>query len=91
MASMAQGRDARRGGERSLLGRAEARQGGSGAGALFARLDALDESADTRQTLAAELLARWATRVRAGMWSAEIAALVAQAEALERALTDDKT
>jgi hypothetical protein len=73
------------------LSRAETRQSGSGAGALFARLDALDESADSRQALAAELLARWAARVRAGMWSAELAALVAQAEALERAIAETET
>lgn len=73
---------------RSLLRRAGATSSGNGAGALFARLDALDQSADARQAAAADLLARWAARVRAGMWSGEIAALVTQAEALERALDE---
>jgi hypothetical protein len=80
-----------RGDRRSLMRRADARQGGNGAGALFARLDALRHD-DARHddarpsTAAADVLARWAERVRAGMWSDEIAALIAQAEALERQL-----
>jgi hypothetical protein len=85
--TMARERDGRAGG-RSLIRRADTAQGGSGAGALFARLDALDEGTETRQILAAELLDRWTARVRAGVWSAEIAALIAQAEALERALDE---
>jgi hypothetical protein len=66
------------------------RSAGSGADALFARLDALDDASGTRQAAAAELLARWAERVRQGRWSAEIAALVAQAEALERTLGEEE-
>lgn len=70
---------------RSLMRRANSRQEGSGADALFASLDALRQGTDARQSTAAgEVLARWADRVRAGMWSDDIAALIAQAEALER-------
>jgi hypothetical protein len=57
-------------------------QAGEGAGRLFDRLDAMN----TRQERASQLLARLAERLRAGEWTPEIAALVAQAEALERAL-----
>jgi len=39
---------------------------------------------NTQKERAAQLLARLAQRVRTGEWTPEIAALVAQAEALER-------
>ena len=78
-------RDVRQGG-RSLIRRADTRQDGSGAGALFARLDALRHGDDAHQTSAADVLARWAERVRGGMWNDQIAALIAQAEALEHQL-----
>lgn len=90
---MARGRRER---PRSLLGRADHQQSGSGADALFARLDAMDtrqesmaDQPDARQQDAAELLARWAERLRAGAWSDELADLVARAEALERALAEE--
>ncbi len=57
-------------------------QAGEGAGRLFDRLDAMN----TRQERAAQLFARLAERLRACEWTPEIAALVAQAEALDRAL-----
>jgi hypothetical protein len=57
-------------------------QAGDGAERLFARLDAMN----TQKERAAQLLARLAERVRMGEWTPEIAALVAQAEALERTL-----
>ncbi len=83
-------------GSRSLWARAGERAG-DGAGALFARLDAQDaldsqdmEQAQTTQDLpdnqslerAAATLERLAEQVRAGVWSEEIAALVARAEEL---------
>ena len=43
---------------------------------------------NTQKERAAQLLARLAERVRTGEWTPEIAALVAQAEALERTLED---
>jgi hypothetical protein len=75
-----------RGDQRSLIRRADSRQGGSGADALFARLDALGHGGARTPAASAELLLRWAERVRSGMWNDEIAALVARAEALERQL-----
>jgi hypothetical protein len=84
---MKQGREERAAG-RSLFRRAGAHTG-NGAGALFARLDALDDGATAQREVAAALLARLAERVRAGAWSAELAALVAQAEAVERALGEE--
>jgi hypothetical protein len=68
-------------GNDSLLARAGL-QAGEGAERLFDRLDAMN----TRQERASQLFARLAERVRAGDWTPEIAALVAQAEALERTL-----
>jgi hypothetical protein len=70
----------------SLLARAGI-QAGDGAERLFARLDAMN----TQKERAAQLLARLAERVRTGEWTPEIAALVAQAEALERSLEDAAT
>lgn len=67
----------------SLLVRAGI-QAGDGAERLFARLDAMN----TQKERAAQLLARLAERVRVGEWTPAIAALVAQAEALERSLED---
>ncbi|HET8909590.1 MAG TPA: hypothetical protein VFN11_21760 [Ktedonobacterales bacterium] len=69
------------GGTDSMLARAGI-QAGEGAGRLFDRLDAMN----TRQERAAQLFARLAERLRACEWTPEIAALVAQAEALDRAL-----
>lgn len=57
-------------------------QAGEGAERLFDRLDAMN----TRQERASQLLARLADRLRGAEWTPEIAALVAQAEALDRAL-----
>lgn len=65
----------------SMLARAGI-QAGDGAGRLFDRLDAMN----TRQERASQLFARLAERLRAVEWTPEIAALVAQAEALERTL-----
>ncbi|HEU5348089.1 MAG TPA: hypothetical protein VFU63_05700 [Ktedonobacterales bacterium] len=59
-------------------------QAGDGAERLFDRLDAMN----TRQERAAQLFTRLAERLRESAWTPEIAALVAQAEALERALDD---
>lgn len=78
-------RGRRRDGERrSLLEQAGARAG-EGASLLFAKLDA--ESA--RNERGAATLERLAARVRAGAWSRELAALVGQADELERALADE--
>lgn len=72
---------------RSLWERAGARVG-DGAGALFARLDAQDaqdaqdvrtEAAGQTREHAALALERLAAEVRAGAWSAEIAALATSA------------
>ena len=68
-------------GSDSLLARA-GMQAGDGAGRLFDRLDAMN----TRQERASQLFARLAERIREGEWTPELAALVAQAEALERTL-----
>ena len=68
-------------GSDSLLARA-GMQAGDGAGRLFDRLDAMN----TRQERASQLFARLAERIRDGEWTPELAALVAQAEALERSL-----
>ena len=70
----------------SLLARAGI-PAGEGAERLFARLDAMN----TQKERAAQLLARLAERVRTGEWTPEIAALVAQAEALERTLEEAPT
>ena len=70
----------------SLLARAGF-QAGDGAERLFARLDAMN----TQKERAAQLLARLAERVRTGEWTPAIAALVAQAEALERTLDESPT
>ena len=75
---------------RSLWEQAGARAG-DGAGALFARLDAQDaqDAQEARalamgqtQDEAARTLERLAAEIRAGAWSAEIAALVATARGL---------
>jgi hypothetical protein len=84
---MTQGRGERAPG-RSLF-RQAGEHAGNGAGALFARLDALDGGVAARQEAAAALLARLAEHLRAGAWSAELAALIAQAEAVERALAEE--
>lgn len=68
-------------GNDSLLARAGF-QAGEGAERLFNRLDAMN----TRQERASQLFARLAERLRESEWTPEIAALVAQAEALERIL-----
>ena len=57
-------------------------QASNGANRLFDRLDAMN----TRQERASQLFARLAERLRGSEWTPEIAALVAQAEALERLL-----
>ncbi|HEX6541037.1 MAG TPA: hypothetical protein VF040_04720 [Ktedonobacterales bacterium] len=67
----------------SMLARAGV-QAGEGAERLFARLDAMN----TRRERAAQLLARLSERVLTAEWTPEIAALVAQAEALERILDE---
>jgi len=78
---MARGQRRRNG--QSLLAHAQAQaQAGDGAGALFARLDATA----ARGQHGAEVLLRLAERIREGAWSDEVAELLAQAEALERAL-----
>lgn len=69
------------GGTDSMLARAGI-QAGDGAGRLFDRLDAMN----TRLERASQLFARLAERLRDGEWTPEVAALVAQAEALERML-----
>lgn len=69
------------GGTGSMLARAGI-QAGDGAGRLFDRLDAMN----TRQERASQLFTRLAERLRTSEWTPEIAALVAQAEALERLL-----
>ena len=69
----------------SLLARASARAG-NGASILFDRLDA----GNTRGQQGAEVLTRLAERLRAGTWSPELAELVAQAEAAEKALDEAK-
>ncbi len=81
---------------RSLWERAGARAG-DGAGALFASLDAQDAQAtaagaaplaeaapqpDPAREQGARALERLAARIRAGAWSAEIAALVARVASL---------
>lgn len=65
----------------SMLARAGV-QASNGANRLFDRLDAMN----TRQERASQLFARLAERLRRCEWTPEIAALVAQAEALERQL-----
>lgn len=65
----------------SMLARAGI-QASNGANRLFDRLDAMN----TRQERASQLFARLAERLRGSEWTPEIAALVAQAEALERQL-----
>ena len=57
-------------------------QAGDGAGRLFDRLDAMN----TRLERASQLFTRLAERLRDGEWTPEVAALVAQAETLERML-----
>jgi hypothetical protein len=59
-------------------------QAGEGAGRLFDRLDAMN----ARQERASQLFARLAERLRNCEWTQEIAALVAQAEALERSFDE---
>lgn len=61
-------------------------QASNGAERLFDRLDAMN----TRQERASQLFARLAERLRDSEWTPEIAALVAQAEALERLLDADQ-
>ena len=78
---MSRGRN-RRGDNPSLLARAET-QTVAGADALFNRLDALGSQREN----AAALFTRWAERLVAGAWDAEIAELVEHADALERART----
>ena len=65
----------------SMLARAGI-QASNGANRLFDRLDAMN----TRQERASQLFARLAERLRGCEWTPEIAALVAQAEALEHLL-----
>lgn len=65
----------------SMLARAGV-QASNGANRLFDRLDAMN----TRQERASQLFMRLAERLRGSEWTPEIAALVAQAEALERLL-----
>lgn len=78
-------RGQRKAGERrSLLERAGARVG-EGASLLFAKLDA----EGGRNERGAATLERVAARIRAGAWSQELAALVARAEELERALAEE--
>lgn len=69
----------------SLLARASARAG-NGASILFDRLDA----GNTRAVQGAEVLTRLAERLRGGTWGPELAELVAQAEAIEKALDEAK-
>lgn len=57
-------------------------QASNGANRLFDRLDAMN----TRQERASQLFMRLAERLRGSEWTPEIAALVAQAESLERLL-----
>ena len=57
-------------------------QASNGANRLFDRLDAMN----TRQERASQLFARLAERLHGCEWTPEIAALVAQAEALEQQL-----
>lgn len=61
-------------------------QASNGAERLFDRLNAMN----TRQERASQLFARLAERLRDSEWTPEIAALVAQAEALERLLDADQ-
>jgi hypothetical protein len=65
----------------SMLARAGI-QASNGANRLFDRLDAMN----TRQERASQLFARLAERLRGCEWTPDIAALVAQAEALEHLL-----
>ncbi len=74
-------RHQRHGGAPAMWGRAE-RQASAGADVLFARLNT---STDERAA-AVEALKRLVARIRAGEWSDELAAFVAQAAALERSL-----
>lgn len=64
-----------------MLARAGA-QAGDGAGALFARLDAMGE----RRAGSAELLERIAVHIRAGEWTIEVTALMEQAVVVAEAL-----
>ena len=64
-----------------LLAQAASRAG-EGASVLFNRLD----STSTRHQHGAEVLSRLAEQLRAGAWSASIAELIDQAEAIERKL-----
>lgn len=80
---MARGRH-NNGERRSLLAQAVA-QVGDGASLLFAKLNA----ERVRNERGAATLEQLAARVRAGAWSPELAALVARAEELERALADE--
>lgn len=71
----------RPGGSPTMWGRAE-HQASTGAGALFARLNA---SPDER-IAAIAALERLVARLRAGAWNDDLAALVAQAASLEQSL-----
>lgn len=73
----------RPGGSPAMWGRAE-RQASTGAGVLFARLNA---SPDER-IAAIAALERLVACLRAGAWNDDLAALVAQAAALEQSLAD---
>lgn len=70
-----------RGGAPAMWGRAE-EQAGSGAAHLFARLGSSGE----QRAASIGALERLAARLRAGEWSDELAALAAQALALDQTL-----
>jgi hypothetical protein len=77
----------RTGGAPDMMARAAA-QASRDASALFDQLDdaRLDESSAERH---ADVLERLAKRIRAGMWTMELAQLVAQAREVEGQLADE--
>jgi hypothetical protein len=77
----------RTGGAPDMMARATA-QASRDASALFDQLDdaRLDETSAERN---ADVLERLAKRIRAGMWTVELAQLVAQAREVESLLADE--
>jgi HPt (histidine-containing phosphotransfer) domain-containing protein len=77
----------RTGGAPDMMARATA-QASRDASALFDQLDdaRLDENSAERN---ADVLERLAKRIRAGMWTVELAQLVAQAREVESQLADE--
>jgi hypothetical protein len=80
----------RTGGAPDMMARATA-QASRDASALFDQLDGVDSMCldEDRVERHADVLERLAKRIRAGMWTVELAELVAQAQDVESQLADE--